>query len=91
MNWLVFAASRGDDEKLFCGGAGEKRVVRCGAFCVVGLFFFVENPTSAKPGSVEKYQKGGKGRTNPRFKDTSMSRGVIYEIDLVATTGTTVD
>lgn len=39
MNWLVFAESRGDDEKLFCSRAGEKRVVRCGAFCVVGLFF----------------------------------------------------
>ena len=53
MNWLVFAESRGDDEKLFCSRAGEKRVVRCGAFCVVGLFFFVK-PYSAKPGSVGK-------------------------------------
>lgn len=41
MNWLVFT-SRSDDEKLFCGRAGERRAVRCGAFCVVGLFFFCQ-------------------------------------------------
>ena len=39
MNWLVFTTGRSDDEKLFCGRAGERRAVGCGAFCVVGLFF----------------------------------------------------
>lgn len=62
MNWLVFAASRGDDEKLFCGGAGEKRVVRCGAFCVVGLFFLWKTlpvPSQDQWKNIKKEEKEG--------------------------------
>jgi len=68
MNWLVFAASRGDDEKLFCGEAGEKRVVRCGAFCVVGLFFFREKPCQCQARiSGEKISKRRKRKDQPKI------------------------
>jgi len=55
MNWLVFITSRGD-EKLFRGRAGEKRAARCGAFCVVGLFFCQCQASISK----EIFQKEGK-------------------------------
>ena len=67
MNWLVFAESRGDDEKLFCSRAGEKRVVRCGAFCVVGLFFFVKNPTVPSQDQWGKISKRRKRKDQPKI------------------------